>query len=269
MYNSSLFFKNTDEFKQWVSIQNYCQNHLNHIKSYFSRTLDSRQFNTPLELQAYIFSLANGTANSLNTARVYLKYLEQTEKLPLEIITKYRKVLKIVKSRKDFFVPDNEAVLLNYNKIKRNAALELVYLVLATSGIRYGECLKFLKTFQIDKFTINGNIAYYNVSELRNTKNINNIYLPLFVYNKLKTVNNTYNGLRQRYKEKECTFSLKYLRKWHYNFMLYNNVPESVADFIQGRANKSISANHYLSRAQQAAFWYGKIVKELEKVVKS
>jgi hypothetical protein len=59
---------------------------------------------------------------------------------------------------------------------------------------------------------------------------------------------------------------LKYLRKWHYNFMLYHHVPESVADFIQGRSSKSISANHYLAKAQQADFWYGKIAGALTKV---
>ena len=64
----------------------------------------------------------------------------------------------------------------------------------------------------------------------------------------------------------ELSFSLKYLRKWQYNFMLYNQIPESVADFIQGRASKGVSANHYLARSQQAEFWYSKIVSTLENV---
>ena len=127
--------------------------------------------------------------------------------------------------------------------------------------------MNFLKHYDEKKFTIHSNFVSYNVSDLRHTKNINNIYLPLFVYKKLQRVTNTYNSLRQKYKDKGVTFTLKYLRKWHYNFLLYNNVPESVADFIQGRASKSISANHYLAKAQQVEFWYPKVALNLKKVI--
>ena len=150
--------------------------------------------------------------------------------------------------------------------IQHNKTLNIIYLVLATSGIRYIECLEFLKNFESNKFQIHSKYASYNVSELRHTKNINNIYLPLFVYKQLMHVSNTYNAVRQRFKDKQCTFTMKYLRKWHYNFMLFNYVPESVADFIQGRANKSVSANHYLSRTQQSDFWYSKIASKFEKL---
>ena len=48
--------------------------------------------------------------------------------------------------------------------------------------------------------------------------------------------------------------------------MLYNNVPESVADFIQGRASRSISSRHYLAKSQQAEFWYSKLIPVFEKL---
>jgi intergrase/recombinase len=38
-----------------------------------------------------------------------------------------------------------------------------------------------------------------------------------------------------------------------------NNVPESVADFIEGRAPESVGSMHYLSRVKQADYWYDKI----------
>ena len=145
--------------------------------------------------------------------------------------------------------------------------LELVYLVLATSGIRYVECLDFLKNYDQKRFTVHSTYVSYPVGQLRHTKNINNIYLPLFVYEKLRTVPHTYNGLRQRFKDKNISFSLKYLRKWHYNFMLLNGVPESVADFIQGRAGQSVSANHYLAKSQQAEHWYARITGNIAQLL--
>ena len=56
----------------------------------------------------------------------------------------------------------------------------------------------------------------------------------------------------------------KYPRKWFYNFLIYNNVPEGVADFIEGRASSSVGSMHYLSKAKQADYWYEQIVDDLK-----
>ena len=165
-------------------------------------------------------------------------------------------------------MPSDAELIANFNKIKDHKVLEIIYLVLATSGIRYVECLDFLKNYDINKFAINPNHVSYSVAHFRNTKSINNIYLPLFVYKKLIHVNSSYDLLRMRLIRKDITISLKYLRKWNYNFLLYNNVPESVADFIQGRVSKSVSANHYLAKSQQASFWYGKIASKFINIFK-
>jgi len=55
----------------------------------------------------------------------------------------------------------------------------------------------------------------------------------------------------------------KYLRKWQYNFLIANNVPESVADFIQGRAPSTVGSMHYLAKVKQADEWYAKVVSQL------
>jgi len=62
--------------------------------------------------------------------------------------------------------------------------------------------------------------------------------------------------LRVKYLKKTTNFNLKYLIKWRYNLIIYQGVLESVADFIQGRSNKSVSANHYLARSQRANYLY-------------
>ncbi len=50
------------------------------------------------------------------------------------------------------------------------------------------------------------------------------------------------------------------IRKWNYNFMIENGVPESVADFVQGRASVTIGSAHYLYKTRQADTFYSKIV---------
>ena len=65
-----------------------------------------------------------------------------------------------------------------------------------------------------------------------------------------------------------CRFSLpaKYPRKWNYNFLILNGVPESVADFIQGRASITVGSMHYLAKVKQADEWYSRVVGKLMKL---
>ncbi len=53
------------------------------------------------------------------------------------------------------------------------------------------------------------------------------------------------------------------LLNWHLNFMIENGIPESVADFIQGRASITVGSSHYLAKAKQADLFYSKVVPAL------
>ena len=262
--NIGIYFQYKQEFCDWVDTQGYTKDHADRQKKYYGRDFNERTFDTPLELHKYILSKGKDINNIIKSVRGYLNFCEQCDKFSIEIITKYRTILKLKKTRTDFTVPSNEEVIKGYNLVKSHDVLEVVFLVLVTSGIRYIECMDFLRNYDSSKFSIHDTFVSYNVGNVRHTKNINNIYLPMFVYDKIKRIDNSSKALKTRLQEKGCSFSWKYLRKWHYNFMIYNNVPESVADFIQGRSNRSVSSNHYLARSQQADYWYEKIVEKLK-----
>ena len=89
---------------------------------------------------------------------------------------------------------------------------------------------------------------------------MNTIFLPDSVYGKLFHISSSYGYIRKRYNQLGGSISLKYLRKWNFNMLLYKGVPESVADFIQGRSSGSIGSSHYMAKGQQAEYWYGKII---------
>lgn len=48
----------------------------------------------------------------------------------------------------------------------------------------------------------------------------------------------------------------KYLRKFSFDKMIELEVPESVADFIQGRVARKVGAKHYMALALQASKFY-------------
>ncbi|MDH5438728.1 MAG: integrase [Candidatus Bathyarchaeota archaeon] len=53
----------------------------------------------------------------------------------------------------------------------------------------------------------------------------------------------------------------KYLRKFAFDKMIELEIPESVADFIQGRVPKRIGAKHYMALARQAKKFYPRYVE--------
>ena len=58
----------------------------------------------------------------------------------------------------------------------------------------------------------------------------------------------------------------KYLRKFSFDKMIELEVPESIADFIQGRVPRRIGARHYMALARQASKFYPRYLDYIEKL---
>jgi len=78
------------------------------------------------------------------------------------------------------------------------------------------------------------------------------IYFPLKFLSELKMFETKYCYYTYTEKIKKGRVSANTIRKWNYNFLIENRVPESIADFIQGRASTSIGSAHYLNKTIQA-----------------
>jgi len=48
--------------------------------------------------------------------------------------------------------------------------------------------------------------------------------------------------------------------------LILNGVPESVADFIQGRASITVGSMHYLTKVKQADEWYLRVADKLMEI---
>ena len=58
----------------------------------------------------------------------------------------------------------------------------------------------------------------------------------------------------------------KYLRKYAFDKMIELEIPESVADFIEGRSPRRIGAKHYLALRRQADRFYRRYAEHLERL---
>jgi intergrase/recombinase len=56
----------------------------------------------------------------------------------------------------------------------------------------------------------------------------------------------------------------KTLRNWNFNFLLENDVSESIADFIQGRSSVTVGSSHYMNKTRHADRAYQKISEKMK-----
>jgi len=192
--------------------------------------------------------------------RNLLNFYEAFDLMGEESLIKYRKIVKIPKTNQDKYVPEDSKIIEVFRKFK-DERYKILFKLLAFSGIRLREALYLLRTFDSNKLITNEKIAKYPLGLNRGSKKSHYAYIPLEFSNELRKMELNEDAVSQYFRKKGLP--CKYLRKWNYNFLILNGVPESVADFIQGRASITIGSMHYLTKVKQADEWYSKIVDKL------
>ncbi len=188
--------------------------------------------------------------------RNLLNFAEEMDLLEDVQIIKMRRGLKVVKNSSDNYIPSTSKVMKVYRTIE-DPRHKLIFEILLFSGIRIREAVHFVNEFDKEKLEIKENFTRYPLFYLRKSKRVYYVYLPLELALKIEKTETTPKAV-ERYFQKRG-LPAKYLRKWNYNFLIMHNVPESVADFIQGRASISIGSMHYLAKVKQADYWYSKV----------
>ena len=92
-----------------------------------------------------------------------------------------------------------------------------------------------------------------------------------------KAFEHTLQLIKQVKEKLERNSSSSYLRKWHFvaskylrkfafDKMIELEIPESIADFIEGRVPKRIGAKHYLALARQSSKFYPRYAEYIDKL---
>ncbi len=243
-----------ENFVRWIK-NRVSNDHAKTMISYLDRYLTDRKIKSREDI-LYLVNSASSRKKIVVALRNLLNYCETFELLDEGIINKYRKVLKCVHSNVDSYIPTDDVVVETYQKFD-DEKYKLAYEIFATSGLRVVELVKFLTEYDPAKIVFNKNFARYPLFYTRETKHSYFVYIPITTAKKLKRMDISPRGITNYFRRRGL--SPKYLRKWNYNFMIMHNVPESVADFIQGRVPVTIGSMHYLAKVKQADYWYEKI----------
>jgi len=245
--------KYKNDFIKYLKGKNLSHGYLNDLLNAFSKMeikLDKKYLNTMKDRNKQI------------VMRHYIEFLKTNDIISEEEANQLKGYLKLKQSKPDNFIPSDEIILNVDNNIK-NDRVKIIYKILCYSGLRITEAVKFIREFDKTKLIINESFVRYPLNYNRGKKNSYYVYLPkefglslhkMYIHEDTVTHYISKAGLNP-----------KYLRKWFYNFLIFNNVPESVADYIEGRSPLSVGSMHYLGKTKQADYWYDKVVINLNK----
>jgi intergrase/recombinase len=175
-------------------------------------------------------------------------------------IEKWKKKIKLKTSGvREIYISDNE---LKEAYQKTENRFKTLFKLLVFSGMRLTQSLEGIKN--LENIVIKNNIARIPISSLSKGKKKGFwIYFPLEFLPELKMLLIKHCYYTYSNKIMNGRVSASTIRKWNYNFLIENRVPESIADFIQGRASTSVGSAHYLNKTIQADREYNRILDKL------
>ena len=181
--------------------------------------------------------------------RVFCNFLASKNLYPQEIGL-IRKHVKIIRSGIDSYVPSNEEIRISIHTLKE--PYKSMYKILCFSGIRATELDYILKNDCRIIYGDGFNKIYINYN--RGSKSSTFAYIPAWLSIPKKAT--SIEGLKMMIKRKKLVVNVKYCRKWFFTKCIELGIPESVADYYEGRTSKSIGVSHYLAKQSLADKFY-------------
>jgi len=169
----------------------------------------------------------------------------------------------------DLKVPDERAVQKSICALsKAPRRYKVLYNLLVDSGLRLVEAVDIFNNFKTENAERIGNFYRVEIGRFRGSKQ------SFFGYFSEHTFKMLSAGIIEplsyyptsRYYGKHDVVRPKYVRKFVFDTMIGLEVPESVADFIEGRVPKRVGAKHYMALRRQADNFYGKCASYLKKL---
>jgi len=205
----------------------------------------------------------NKSDRAIKLVRLILNWCEEKTLLTEEELATCRKKIKNKPSGIDNYVPTDQEVKETLDKLTQNN--KLLYLIYLFSGIRkvegkyLKENIKNLKYQEIEGF------VKISMNYLRKNKNSYFCYLPKEIYEQLaKNHQQLSISSLESYLTDHKLIPIKYCRKWFYTKCIELGIPDTIADYYQGRSAKGVGNNHYLSRQLLADKNYSKMTSYLK-----
>ena len=247
-----------NDWKKDFIKKKYSKDYQKQILSKYSILFEKEEYSF-LELLDLIknkIDLINSNDRLIKLTRSILNFIENKEYVNNHQLIDIRKKIKNFPINTDNHVPTDQEIKQTLSKL--SSKHYLLYLMYLTSGLRKIEGFYLLKNINTLKYQEFKDFIKITMDYKRKNKRSYFCYLPRNLFLKLNNNKTTVLALEQELKRNKL-IPIKYCRKWFYTKCIELGIPESIADFYQGRVSSSVGANHYLSRQFLADKHYTKI----------
>ncbi|MEM1582081.1 MAG: integrase [Candidatus Bathyarchaeia archaeon] len=235
------------------------------ILSYLDRFVGDRPIRGPEDIMMVFNGLSGGQIHQLDRAlRAFLNFC-LLKGYPEDWIRLLKKAFPKEPPLIDLKVPEESEVL---EGLGRTRFIPLKYKTLwvlcLESGLRVVEAASLINNFSPERIVELNGFYRYQIGAFRGSKQAYFAYfadesLDLIKANKERII----EANASHYYAKYDILAPKYLRKFAFDRLVSLGVPESIADFIEGRAPRRIGARHYMSLVKQADSYYGRYAEYL------
>jgi intergrase/recombinase len=247
-------------FLQYIEFKRYDPENAKNMLNYLDKFV-REPIKAPIDVMKVFSGLSVGQRHHLNRAmRAWLKCLEinQPNGQFKEFLDGLRKAIPKDEIGVDIKIPEETQIVSDLKRIASDPLpYQAEYNLLLDSGLRLVEVVKLLNDFP-EAERLEG---FYRcpVGLFRGSKQAYYCYLTEYTYQLIKRLNEKVKEatLKKWHQTRNYTRA-KYLRKFANDMITSErlNIPESVADFIQGRVPRSIGAKHYMRLKRKADQFY-------------
>ena len=216
-----------------------------------------------------IFSpLTLGQQHNLNRALRVLFNFYEVRGVSKDYLNALRKAIPKDRTGVDLKIPSEQEILNSLRKLPYALMkYQALYHLLLDSGLRLIEAARLINQGKVKDAVKVKDFYRCTLGYFRGSKLAYVAYFSEATYALMRQVSEHINERSaSHYFHKYGYVAPKYLRKYAFDKMISLNIPESIADFIQGRTPKKIGARHYMALIRQADNFYMRYAKVLRKM---
>ena len=260
-----------EEFRKYMEARKYNSRYISDIVSYLDKYVGHREIRDPKDIIEFFAPLTAGQTHHLNRAlRVFFNYLQVAKRYPEDWLSDLRRVLPkdALRGAVDLNIPSEADVTESLRRL-RTAPLkhQAIYNLLLDSGFRLVEAVETINAFKDDELQEPQGFFRYPAGMFRRTKQAYYCYLSSYTLSLIRQIGEDDKPLdawtASKFFQRAKCVNPKYIRKFVYDQMTSEaiGIPDSVADFIEGRVPKTIGALHYAKLARKADEYYPRWMK--------
>jgi intergrase/recombinase len=256
-------------FSEYLESKSYSSAYADDLLTYLDRNLTV--INGPADIIGIFSRVKSGRRHVWLGLRVLFNYLEALG-YDAELLNILRKSLPKVSCGVDLKFPEETAIIKSLSSLGRAPRkYQALFNLLLDSGLRLVEAVQIIQEFKAERVERINGFYRVEIGAFRGTKQAFYGYFSESTFKMLTaSIQEPLNWVAaSRYYQKFHITSPKYERKFAFDKMVELEIPESVADFIEGRVPKRIGAKHYMVLRRQADKFYHKYMQYLVGLRKS